>query len=168
MFAIFTLAYGMWWYNRDYIPAQPIAYSHRVHIQKAGLQCTNCHAFGDEGLTNPGMPPVSYCMECHVNVLPNSPEVQKLKEYYDNNEPVPWVKVNRLRNVFGDKQAMIYFPHKRHLKAGITCQECHGQIEAMDEVYQTAPMRMGWCISCHMQEDTSPNKILTDCWTCHK
>jgi hypothetical protein len=164
IFAVFTMAYGFYWYSMQHIPDQPIAFSHRTHIQKAGMQCTNCHAFGDTGI-QPGMPPVSYCMTCHVNTLPNSPEIIKLRKAYEADEPVEWIKVDRLGHKWlgGDKADQIYFPHKRHVKGGLTCQTCHGMRESMDVVYQVPPMRMGWCIACHSQKNVSQ-----DCWTCHK
>lgn len=165
VFAIFTAAYGFYWYNTQFIPEQPINFSHRTHIEKAGMQCTDCHAFGDKGL-QPGMPPVAYCMTCHVNTLPNSPEIQKLKKHYDEGTPVEWIRVGRLgfKWTSGDtKSDQIYFPHKRHVQAGVSCQECHGMRESMDELYDVAPMRMGWCVSCHSQ-----NHVSVDCWTCHK
>ena len=33
------------------------------------------------------------------------------------------------------------------------CQTCHGKIEEMEEVYQFAPLSMGWCINCHRETE---------------
>ena len=43
-----------------------------------------------------------------------------------------------------------YFPHKAHIRAEVTCQTCHGQVQKMDRVYQYASLNMGWCVSCHV------------------
>lgn len=36
---------------------------------------------------------------------------------------------------------------------GIACQQCHGNVEEMDEVFQFAPLSMGWCVNCHRQTE---------------
>jgi len=32
---------------------------------------------------------------------------------------------------------------------GVSCVECHGQINKMDEVYQAKPLTMSFCLECH-------------------
>jgi hypothetical protein len=54
------------------------------------------------------------------------------------------------------------FNHKRHVKAGVACQECHGQVPEMEVVERVSSMKMGWCIDCHRQRGTS-----IDCLVCH-
>jgi hypothetical protein len=49
-----------------------------------------------------------------------------------------------------------------HVNAGLECQECHGQVEAMAEIEQVAPLRMGWCVECHRER-----AVRTDCFVCH-
>ena len=47
-----------------------------------------------------------------------------------------------------------YFNHSQHVVAGgIECQDCHGEIEEMDVVYQKEKLTMGWCIECHRNMD---------------
>lgn len=44
----------------------------------------------------------------------------------------------------------VYFNHSQHVAVGqIQCQTCHGEVTAMDEIRQFAPLNMGWCINCH-------------------
>ena len=71
-------------------------------------------------------------------------------------KPIEWNKVH----VMPDH---VRFNHKRHVTAGVSCQECHGQIPEMEKVERVSSMKMGWCISCHRERGTS-----IDCWTCHK
>ena len=33
--------------------------------------------------------------------------------------------------------------------AGVSCVECHGQINQMDEVYHAKPLSMSFCLDCH-------------------
>jgi mono/diheme cytochrome c family protein len=69
-------------------------------------------------------------------------------------KPVDWVQVHKLPD-------HAYFNHAQHYNvAGIECQTCHGKVEEMEEVYQFAPLTMGWCINCHretkVQWETNP------------
>jgi hypothetical protein len=106
----------------------------------------NCHAaitvYHGERLTRPD----------GTNVDPNQ-EIQKLFDYtgYDpakgrytrESRPVEWTRIHNLPD-------HVFFSHAQHIRAGkIQCQTCHGPIQKMDEVYQFAPLSMGWCINCH-------------------
>ena len=94
-------------------------------------------------------------MNCHTVVATDKPNIQKLTSFYQSDQVVPWVRVHRLPD-------HVYFPHKWHVAKGIACQRCHGPIETMDVVKQVAPLKMGWCISCHRQ-----NKATQECNACH-
>jgi hypothetical protein len=140
---------------KGYAPEQPINFSHVVHVQKNKMDCQYCH-WSVSKAAYAAIPEVETCMGCHKIVKTDSPEIKKLKEYYDAGKPVPWVKVH----VMPDH---VYFNHKRHVKAGVSCHECHGQIPRMPVVERVSTMKMGWCIDCHRQKGTS-----IDCYTCHK
>ena len=154
-FILVIIAFGVYWYKFRKAPVQPINFSHRLHTTTVGLQCTYCHRYGDKGLT-PGVPEVSVCMNCHKSVKVNSPEIIKLTKYWNEKQPVPWIQVHHLPE-------HVYFPHKRHVRAGVACETCHGDVKGMDRIYQARSLEMGWCVTCHRA-----NKAPTDCWTCHK
>jgi c(7)-type cytochrome triheme protein len=97
-------------------------------------------------------------MECHIAVRTDRPEIQKLTKYWEDKEPVPWNRVHRIRI-----RNHVYFSHKRHVKADIKCEQCHGQLAAMAQVRQVSSLKMGWCVSCH-----EANQAPTDCTICHK
>ncbi len=65
----------------------------------------------------------------------------------------------------------VHFPHNRHVVSGeLECQECHGEIQRMPQVYQFASLKMGWCVSCHEQstyKDEPERQVTTDCTACH-
>ena len=168
LFTLSAVAYGLFWYGMDRAPEQPIAFSHKVHIEKAGLDCTSCHEYIDEGLL-PSIPSVQTCIACHQEsqVKLNSPEVQKLIAYWEQGETIPWVKVHK----FAERKNVL-FTHKRHLRSDVfteheavadRCAVCHGDVSSMDVVKKVRPHKMGWCVSCHQQTEAS-----IDCWTCHK
>ena len=90
-------------------------------------------------------------------------------DYWENQEPIPWIKVHDLPDFVG-------FTHKRHVLAEIECQTCHGPVETMDRIVLTSraingtaqanhPWKMGLCLNCHRENEVENG---TDCWTCHK
>jgi hypothetical protein len=141
-------------------PQQPIAYSHKLHAGTLGINCLYCH-YGAEKSPIANIPAVSVCMGCHKIAAAGKPEIVKLASYYQRGEPVPWVEVNKLPE-------HVKFNHKRHVKAGVQCMDCHGPINTMDVVYQWPSLKMGWCISCHRQHlNDATNPTNMDCLTCH-
>ena len=138
-------------------PRQPIDFSHKVHAGDNSIPCMYCHI---QARRSPaaGVPSVNKCVNCHRIVAKDRPQIRKLMEYWAAQQPIPWVKVHDLPD-------FVYFPHKRHVQAGVECQTCHGPVETMERVERLAPMKMGWCLNCH-KEHSVQNGL--DCWTCHK
>jgi len=157
LFMVLTLLLGFRWNVQRKAPDQPIAFSHETHVGKLNLQCLFCHDMADKS-TFAGIPSVQKCMDCHVAVRTDRPEIQKLTKYWNDKEPVPWNRVHRIRI-----RNHVYFSHKRHVKAGVQCEQCHGQLAAMAKVRQVSSLKMGWCASCH-QVNNAP----TDCLICHR
>lgn len=152
-------------------PEQPISFSHRLHATDLGIQCLYCHSSAETS-QHAGIPAVSVCMGCHQFVkqgpTPGSEaEIAKLAEAYASGESIPWVRVHNLPE-------HVQFKHFRHTNAGIRCQECHGPVETMNQVWlvpetklrsawlPAAKLEMGWCMDCHVQRGGSE-----DCAGCH-
>jgi Class III cytochrome C family len=127
--------------NQGYQPAQPIAFSHRLHAGDAQVPCLYCH-FAATRSRHAGIPPSSVCMNCHALLANQTEELRKLKDAVEQKRPLAWTKVHNLPD-------FVYFNHSQHLAASLACQECHGPVEKMVEVAQVAPLTMGWCLDCH-------------------
>ena len=153
---------------------------------------------GGERSRHAGIPAANICMNCHQyvtaalgaireeeriageqgrDVVPViSPELQKL---YDSlaldeslarnpaaaEQAIRWTRVHQLPD-------FVYFDHRPHVAAGVTCQRCHGPIEGMDRVRQFASLSMGWCVGCHRESGGTrlagkPVDPSLDCVTCH-
>ncbi len=141
-------------------PVQPVKFSHQIHAGKLGMNCLYCH-YGAEKSSIANLPPVGTCMGCHKIAVADRPEIQKLTGFYDRGEQIPWVEVYRLPD-------HVKFNHKRHVKAGIQCQDCHGPVDKMAVVYQYPSLKMGWCIGCHRQHlNDAVNPATMDCLICH-
>jgi hypothetical protein len=134
---------------------QPIEFSHRVHAGDNQISCLYCHSAAARS-TVAGVPPVSTCYECHRLVKLRNPEINKVFQHWENNQPIVWVRIHSLPQ-------HVYFSHKRHVVAGLACQSCHGDVQAADRVSQVASLTMGWCVDCHKERAAS-----LECSTCHK
>lgn len=154
VFSDWKLLDFFWDYPRGYTPEQPINYNHRIHVEKNQMECTYCHS-GVNKSAFATVPSTELCMGCHKLIKTDSPEIKKLKDYYDKKQPVQWEPVNNLPE-------HVYFTHERHIKAGIGCQNCHGQVQKMDKVEKVASLKMGFCVTCHREKGAS-----IDCLTCH-
>jgi hypothetical protein len=176
--------------DRGYSPAQPIAFSHRLHAGDMELNCQYCHT-GAGKSRHAGVPSPNTCMNCHGQVTAGkaaadrdkaavSPELQKLydavafdphtKTYDDSRptHPLEWIKVHDLPD-------FVCFDHSRHVTAGVQCQQCHGEVQTMDRVTQVRGFLMGFCVNCHRDVSAghNPNPALhgldpsIDCGACH-
>jgi hypothetical protein len=127
--------------QKGYSPAQPIAFSHQLHAGKNKVPCLYCH-YQAVRSRHAGIPSMSICMNCHNLLETQTVEIEKLKEAVQMRRPIAWIKVHSLPE-------FVYFNHSQHVLSGVECQRCHGPVERMDRVEQTAPLTMGWCLDCH-------------------
>ena len=156
--------------SKDYMPEQPIFYSHKVHAGTNQISCLYCHG-GAQDSKHANIPSVNICMNCHMAIneyagkdklikddgteVNGTAEIQKLYKYagYDPKvskvwnpekaKPIEWAKVHNLPD-------HVYFNHSQHIKAGkVQCQTCHGEVQKMNVAYQFADLSMGWCVNCH-------------------
>ncbi len=183
--------------QQGYSPVQPIAFSHRVHADELQIDCQYCHSNATES-RHAGIPSGDVCMRCHKFVtapfdvmqtelrqadaekrkpkLVVSPDLRKLYDYMglgddllptDGKEPqsIPWVRVHNLPD-------FVYFDHRAHVAAGVSCQTCHGPVESMHQLEQFSTLSMGSCVNCHRDAhergvNGKPVNPSLDCSACH-
>ena len=124
-----------------YQPYQPVPFSHKLHAGDLGMDCRYCHNTV-ERTAHALIPPTSTCMNCHKQILPDSPRLALIRESFASEEPVEWIRVHMLPDY-------AYFNHPAHIAAGVGCVTCHGRIDQMKTVSQAKPLSMGWCLNCH-------------------
>jgi predicted CXXCH cytochrome family protein len=164
--------------QQNYQPLQPLFYSHKVHAGINQVNCLYCHSSAEKS-RQAMIPSSNVCMNCHKQInsysgeaehplktaegktINGNEQIQLLYKYagwdpvkkaYNRDAqgnilatPIQWVQIHKLPD-------HVYFNHSQHVKVGkVQCQTCHGHIEEMDEVFQFAPLSMGWCINCHRQ-----------------
>lgn len=183
--------------QQGYEPAQPIAYSHRLHAGELQIDCLYCHS-GAETSRHAGIPPASTCMNCHRFVSAPwgavraedeaaqeekreprrivSPEIAKVYAAMGLNEEGQRDPNARPRPVEWTKVHNLpdfaYFDHRAHVNAGVACQTCHGPVETMERVRQFETLSMGWCVNCHRDANAKGVQgkaadASIDCATCH-
>lgn len=149
--ALFLLAGLGWAYDRyvrsDYVTGiavvreQPVPFSHKHHVSGLGIDCRYCHTSVEEsGFA--GIPPTRTCMNCHSQIWTNSPLLAPVRQSYDTDKSLHWVRVHDLPD-------FVYFNHAIHVKKGVGCSTCHGPIQLMDLTWQYASLHMEWCLECH-------------------
>lgn len=147
--------------QQGYKPVQEIAFSHKLHAGEKGIDCNYCHT-GVRKAKHANIPSASICMNCHVNIKKESDRIKQIykaidynpetKEFGTNIKPIKWTRIHNLPD-------HVYFNHSQHVKlAGLECEECHGPIKEMEEVYQYSPLTMGWCIDCHRKTEVKHAK----------
>lgn len=137
---------------------QPIAFTHRTHLENS-ITCQACHAGVDRGPVA-GLPSVKTCMFCHGpprSVASDRPEIQKLAAYQHRGEDIPW------QRIYGfSPSAHVKFNHAPHVRAGVDCAACHGDLAKQTVAVRAVDLDMGFCIACHKQ-----NQVSIECVTCH-
>jgi len=124
-----------------YEPVQPVPFSHKVHAGQLGIDCRYCHS-GVEKSWVANIPAASTCMNCHSTILKDDPRLAIVRESAATDKTIPWVQVHITPDY-------VYFNHSVHVTRGISCVECHGRIDQMDEVYHAKPLSMSFCLDCH-------------------
>lgn len=180
---VLFLNQAYWWMSgigveQNYQPEQPIAFSHALHAGENEIDCNYCHSSARHS-KHSGIPSANVCMNCHMYVDGSeitdatgnlkydgegSPEIAKIyaaigwdsenREYIEDYEeqPIKWVRIHNLPD-------LVYFNHSQHVNVGqLECQECHGPVETMEEMYQYSELTMGWCINCHRETEVQFEK----------
>lgn len=143
---------GFIWYGASpytvsvgYAPEQPVPYSHALHVGELGLDCRYCHNTVEQA-AHAAIPPTETCMNCHARVRANSPKLEPVRQSWETQQPIEWIKVHDLPDY-------TYFNHSAHVTRGIGCNSCHGRVDQMAVVYQHEELSMGWCLDCHREPE---------------
>ena len=148
---------------------QPVAFSHKIHTDKAGAKCEDCHFLRQDG-TFAGLPELDKCSGCHTQPMGTSAEEKRFIEtYVTPNREIPW-------QVYARQPDNVYFSHAAHIKqAHLDCRACHGAQGESDalgaarvnriDYYSGSPhfQNMDACEECHRRRGAA-----NSCLACHK
>jgi hypothetical protein len=169
------------------IKPQPVPFSHRHHVADCGIDCRYCHTSVEES-PSAGIPPTETCMNCHSQLWADSPMLAPVRDSYRDDKPLVWNRVHDLPD-------FVYFDHSIHIRRGVACATCHGELAEMPLTWKNATLYMEWCLECHRHpeeyigppeavfasttsRDAKPDKtnvawknkrgtLLTNCSLCH-
>ena len=124
-----------------YAPVQPVPFSHALHNGQLGIDCRYCHSHVEES-GHANVPTAQTCMACHSAVKTDSPLLAPVRASYESGDPVEWVRIHETPDY-------VYFNHAVHVNRGVSCVDCHGQINEMEVVAHAEPLSMAFCLDCH-------------------
>jgi hypothetical protein len=103
------------------------------------------------------IPDIRTCWNCHATSQVEHAEITKVKEYFEKGQDIPW------QRVWGwVEESHVRFNHAPHVRQGVECSTCHGDVSEMTVATRTVAHTMEFCVSCHRQRGASD-----DCVTCH-
>jgi hypothetical protein len=140
-YLIFTFASSPWMTRQNETIVQPVQFSHAHHVGGEGIDCRYCHTSVEKSAFA-GIPPTKTCMNCHSVLFTNAQILEPVRASFRDDMPLHWIRVNDLPD-------FVYFSHKIHIKQGVGCVTCHGQVDKMPLMYQAQTLQMGWCLDCH-------------------
>lgn len=168
--ALFLMAVGVTWgvtyyftpkYTRvGYMPKQPVAFSHKIHAGQLDIDCRYCHSHVEKSWFS-NVPATSTCINCHGptkgGILKDDPKLELVRKSAETGEPIPWIQIHKVPDY-------VFFNHSVHVNRGVSCVECHGRVDEMDEVYQAKPLSMSFCLDCHRNPEMNlrPLDKITD------
>ncbi|MBA4148529.1 MAG: cytochrome c3 family protein [Verrucomicrobia bacterium] len=132
-----TPAYG----RVGYQPIQPVPFSHEIHAGQLGIDCRYCHDAVEKSWFS-NIPSATTCLNCHNQVLKDDSRLELIRDSAKTGKPVPWVQIHKVPDY-------VYFNHAVHVNRGVSCVECHGKVNHMDEVRQEKSFTMSFCLDCH-------------------
>ena len=128
-----------------YTPDQPVPFDHHLHVSQLGMDCRYCHT-NVEISGHANIPAASTCMNCHNTIKPDSPLLAPVRESYETGDPIEWVRVHRLPD-------HVFFNHAAHVNRGVSCVDCHGEVDRMEVVRHAEPLSMAFCLECHNEPE---------------
>lgn len=158
LFGFFSFVLPLLFANKTRAVEQPIPYNHYIHTQELELECVMCHQ-GVKERIHATLPDVEVCIGCHSEPVTDSPDEEKIREYYSKNQEIPWKRLFRVPD-------HVFFSHRRHVTvAELDCTKCHGDMALKKRPPKKAPMKISMkaCMSCHRKLQAS-----NDCVSCHR
>jgi len=149
---------------------QPVDFSHKVHADKAGSKCDDCHAFRADG-SFAGTPTLDKCAGCHAAAMGATVAEKNFIDNYVTPQREPqWA-------VYARQPENVWFSHASHVTRGkLKCEACHAAQGSADmpRIYREDRIsgysrdiwrgkKMTDCVACHERQGLEHS-----CLDCHK
>lgn len=152
--------------SEGYFKEQPLAFSHKTHVDDVGIDCQYCHSQVSKG-PHADIPSMETCYGCHQDVLKTSKFLSPVRDNYLGKKVIKWNRVNLLAD-------HVHFNHAKHINQGISCTQCHGNVHNMPLMAQEKHFSMKMCLDCHRtfhdgrNAESVNHAELQGCYTCHR
>ena len=93
-------------------------------------------------------------MLCHSTIATDREGVRKLAAL-PVDERIEWQRVYHAPE-------FVFFSHRSHAAAKLTCAQCHGPVETREVLSQELSTNMVSCMNCHADRQVS-----NECFLCH-
>lgn len=136
-------------------PPPEIPFSHVLHAGKHGIDCLFCHGQAAHG-AEANIPSARDCYVCHWAIASDKPAILELERRVHAGTPVLWPASVRLPQ-------HVQFQHEPHIRQGVECAACHGNLGRRENAQPSRTLTMGFCVECHRTEGATH-----DCMACHQ
>ena len=134
---------------------EALAFSHGVHVEEQGMDCSDCHDMGD-GAALPTLPGPGLCLLCHAELDAEKPEERRVAALFEDD-----VYLAALACRLDDE---VIFDHGAHVAREADCGSCHDGIEASRRITAADAIGMEQCIDCHSRHAPGGES----CSACHR
>ncbi len=150
-----------------------IRFNHKLHVQVQHRQCKQCHpgAVTSNSVNDALTPPGTLCDGCH---LTDHSDLHKVEAGDGDIGQCGFCHVDykasdgNVVKSFALPRANMVFSHQKHSARNINCQQCHGNVEEVEEATRDQMPRMRGCFGCHQQPDAlARGDAKNACETCH-
>jgi len=141
---------------------QPVNFSHKVHAEKAGSKCEDCHAFREDG-SFAGIPTLDKCAGCHTAPMgTTAAEKDFIDQYVTPQREPQWAS-------YACQPENVYFSHITHVKlAKVACERCHGDQGTSDSLRPQQRDRISGYSRDIWGAAGRPGMTMNDCVACHR
>ena len=124
---------------------QPVQFDHRHHVRDDGITCQYCHPGVERG-ASAGIPATEVCMGCHSQIWGKTGLLAPVRASFFSGKPLAWNRVHDLPD-------FVFFNHAVHVRNGVQCEQCHGDVANMPLVQKVESLTMGFCLDCHQHPE---------------
>lgn len=153
--------------------AVTIRMNHRFHVVEQKLKCEACHkqAVTSESAQDRLTPNPATCDACHGSDHTN---LDRVAAGDDEMGKCTFCHLgyregdgNRVAK-FDIPRPNMVFNHRKHRARNINCQQCHGEVQELEQATRDQLPRMRGCFRCHQHPDAANRgDAKSACETCH-
>ncbi len=158
----------------------PLAFDHKVHVDKAGVECTFCHdsaegsVVSSDNLLPVGAEGEEICLGCHLAGEPGDEDMPSgtcetchrgyQPQFPAGGDPTETTSAINMPPLIILPKPHIKMNHKVHVDKGIKCVTCHNEVPGVQVATRDNGLPlMGTCLTCHTGDEAPLN-----CATCHE